>query len=501
LYVISDLHLGGAPSIGPGTDFQMCSPLGQARLAEFIRFVKEQSGPGRRVELVINGDFVDFLAEQPFSAFTLSDEMARTKLAQAIGHTQGVWDQLAAFVKGGGCLTLLLGNHDLELSLPGPRRELLDRLGGGGQVEFIYDNQALRIGPILIEHGNRYDGWNAVDHASLREMRSLASRQRPTDRPGNFTAPKGSQLVIDVMNEIKSQYSFIDLLKPENEAAIPLLGVLAPGYLHKLELLVDLYKKRHRASAVKFDEQGEPALRDYISAEPGRLVENDSMGAFFSQQAAQPSDAEQEPAELAQTVEALRLTEELLGKLSQGRDEISARGWFNQARGLLEVVRGGQADERRKQIEHLRQALRFFGRNEPRFLFTDWEQPEYRKPAESAADRGFKYVVYGHTHLLRNLPLHFGAHYFNTGTWADLIFLPKEVFDGDETAAHTRLESFVHDLAEGNLSRWRGPLPSYAYFELGDGGSCQGWLRIFDSARQQRSVEPGQAIWRLHGRG
>ena len=63
-YVISDLHLGGAPPASPGErGFQLCTQVDA--LAAFIdQLAGQAADPDNRLELVINGDFVDFLAEE-----------------------------------------------------------------------------------------------------------------------------------------------------------------------------------------------------------------------------------------------------------------------------------------------------------------------------------------------------------------------------------------------------------------------------------------------------
>src|ERR1700704_4842229 len=87
VYVISDLHLGGAPQRGDVPSFQMCPPESRRRLARFIHQIRQPS-PARAerdsVELVINGDLVDFLAEKPFEPFTPSGSAAADKLRSII---------------------------------------------------------------------------------------------------------------------------------------------------------------------------------------------------------------------------------------------------------------------------------------------------------------------------------------------------------------------------------------------------------------------------------
>lgn len=158
VFVISDLHQGGEPG------FQMVPPAGQACLAAFIRRVTSQHSADQTAHLVLAGDLVDFLAETPFTAPTTDEGEALRKLSCILADTKEIWDALAAHVQAGAPLSLFLGNHDIELSLPGPRRLLLERLGPGS-VDFQDDDRAWVRGLLLIEHGNRYDGWNVVDQA------------------------------------------------------------------------------------------------------------------------------------------------------------------------------------------------------------------------------------------------------------------------------------------------------------------------------------------------
>src|SRR4051794_11921597 len=91
-----------------------------------------------------------------------------------------VFKALKKFVTSGHELTVLIGNHDIELSLPDVRDWLDAYLGRG--VTWLMDSEAYAVGDAVIEHGNAYDVANAVDHARLRLMRaaqpSLRRRRR-----------------------------------------------------------------------------------------------------------------------------------------------------------------------------------------------------------------------------------------------------------------------------------------------------------------------------------
>jgi UDP-2,3-diacylglucosamine pyrophosphatase LpxH len=233
LYVISDLHLGGIAPSATSPGFQICSEQGQTLLADFLHWVAGQHTDAHGIHLIVNGDSVDFLAEEQFEAFTADQNAAEEKLSKIIGRTKTIWHEFRRIAKSGAEVTFGLGNHDIELALPRPRRRLRAELGSG-LVDLVFDNSAIAIGDVLIEHGNRYDGWNAIQHDSLRRISSAVSRG---EKPQEMLPAPGSVLVIEVMNELKSKYRFIDLLKPEQETVLPMIAALNPSALRKIRRL------------------------------------------------------------------------------------------------------------------------------------------------------------------------------------------------------------------------------------------------------------------------
>ena len=172
---------------------------------------------------------------------------AAAKLHAIIARDQErlLFDALSRFLDRGHRLVVLLGNHDTELALPDVRRTLVNelRITGRHDFQFVYDGEAYVVGDALIEHGNRYDKWNTVDHNSLRQLRSWQSRNQPEDTKHShqFVPSAGSHLVSDVINPIKSDYPFVDLLKPETAAVIPILLALEPGYRSRLLRIAKLW--------------------------------------------------------------------------------------------------------------------------------------------------------------------------------------------------------------------------------------------------------------------
>src|SRR6202171_812035 len=127
IYVISDLHLGGDYPVPrePGKrGFRLCTRADA--VAQFIDSLTQkfaQQGPS---ELVLNGDTVDFLAEHDerpntWAPFTRDPGRAVAKLEAIAQRDQAVFDAIKRFLEKGGRLVGLLGNHDIEMSLPAVR--------------------------------------------------------------------------------------------------------------------------------------------------------------------------------------------------------------------------------------------------------------------------------------------------------------------------------------------------------------------------------------------
>jgi hypothetical protein len=143
---------------------------------------------------------------------------------------------------------------------------------------------------------------------------------------------------------------------------------------------------------------------------------------------------------------------------------------MDKTKGFLEAWRAGHTGQKEKLLERMHRALRHLAKDQPLYFHVDREIDTYIKPASTATARGFKVVLFGHTHLLKRVRLADGGLYINTGTWADLMRLPDAVLGEDEAAARRELTAFVDDLAAGRLEAWREQFPSFARIELSSGG-------------------------------
>jgi UDP-2,3-diacylglucosamine pyrophosphatase LpxH len=425
VYIISDLHLGGAPGADGQPGFQICPPQTQLTMAAFLDRLPANPAD-TDCHLVIAGDIVDFLAEEPFESFTMDPQVALTKFQNIVKHTAPVWAALRRFVgERGGALTLMLGNHDIELSLPATRQALLNEVGPG-RVNFIYDNEAFVLGPLLVEHGNRFDAWNAVPHGALRRVRSQLSRRLPATP--NFPALPGSRLVVDVMNPLKKDYPFIDLLKPEDAGALPIAAALGAGGLTDIWKFFGNYRRQH---AVDYDESQEPLDPELIASAP-----NEDQAMY----------------------DAAR--------------DIAAGGDATQIGFVGDLLAGARdaIDEKKRQLRRdaLFKAFEKTLSKHTDTFDTGREEAVYLRAAQRSAKAGFKAVVYGHTHLAKRIAIGADSQsvYLNSGTWADLMRVPPAVWSVDKAAGRKAMEAFVDDLENSRLGAWRRSCPTYARVDL-----------------------------------
>ena len=467
LIIISDLHLGGRPDTRDEdgqlieTGSQLCHAYRE--LVAFVDHLTARDDAEERLELVINGDLVDFLAPDPaedgsrdVTFWDADQERVKAKLdavevrTAEVNGGRGFFAALADFLRRDPRhrLTILLGNHDVELALPAVRRHLSGLLGGSERLKFIYDGEAYVVGPVLIEHGNRYDLWNVVDYSRLRQERAVLSRRLPVDEEEReerfFVPPPGTLLVTQVMNLIKARFRFVDLLKPETEAVIPILLALCRELRVDLQMILD-------ATSIARARSRKTMASAVMPGAPGELADAPKAAAVPTSSGGVSSGSELD--EVLKRV----LGEDAGPFLGGGGHELSfasdTRAAWERLKGRVKVLKK-KLSKARLDRRLLLLALRALNANDVSFD-PDREVASYLDAARHTAHLGdFELIVYGHTHLPKRIDISSPdgvpspdatrpRWYYNTGTWCSVMSLPPELLGDDMNAAERALDGFI----------------------------------------------------------
>ena len=403
LYVVSDLHLGGAP----GCQIFDQGPL----LAATIRSLPALTGG--RIALVLNGDIVDFLAAPGARYFDPEGAVSKLDAIRADPAFAPVFDALADYLGAPHCtLVLALGNHDVELALPDVQERLLMHATGDdpakrGRVRLATDGTgwACTVGGrrALCVHGNEVDEWNVVEPDELRRQ---VTALRQGAEPPPWSPNAGTRLVIDVMNQVKQRYPLVDLLKPERVPVVAVLLALDPsqaGKARNLAGLIGRYAKDKARMATGF-----------LSSEPeGTDAE---LAALLERAKPEPVQAAGESwVTRAQTAFVReQAPQQIVRKIHEEGDDERYLGWGGL---FLDKLLG-----RRDPQENLREALQGYLADNRSFDLAAVDDTFQRLDSRVAPT--VDYLIAGHTHLARALGRTSGpGFYFNSGTWARLIRL------------------------------------------------------------------------------
>ena len=411
LYAISDLHMGGK------TGFQILRET--ERLENFILWITEQH-PDEQTALVLNGDVIDTLAEEDIKGYIAIDNaVSVVKRIMEDESFKGIWQALKKFVQNKDhTLIFILGNHDLELALPAVQQTIIEYLVGKrseirARIEFstIGAGYTCQVGEsrIFCTHGNEVDSWNYTRYEDLSRL----ARRLNADRSLSFSEWEpnaGTKMVKDVMNEVKRTYKWIDLLKPEKEAAVGVLLTLDPAQLAKISKLPQIVGKQLKGSRevnqrLSGDGFIDPTKDTIQVAATDQLLGSNVMQSLkgLSSQPNQTVDELLLAAEKSYKNKHIEDTppEDMLGGGELLWDKLT--GWITNV----------------GEDEALRKALKDWLADDETFKLDN--KDETYKDILPTVGSGIDFIITGHTHLERAIPMSGGRYYFNCGTWIRLL--------------------------------------------------------------------------------
>lgn len=422
VHVISDLHMGGKAG------FQILRET--EKMAGFIRWVAGQRSDGQ-VALVLNGDVIDTLAEESGGYIAVDNAEDIIKRIMADREFSPIWDALADYVKTAGrTLVIVLGNHDLEMSFPVVQRAIVKRLAGNvpvarGRIEFstMGAGYSCLVGGarVFCTHGNEVDAWNYTRYEDLaRAGRRLNSGR--TLKPGEWEPNAGTMMVKDVMNTVKVRYPWIDLLKPEMQAAVGVLLALDPSQLDKIHGLIPVIGEKVEGS-IEVDQrlsaEGFTVLPDGKRSQPASV---DSLLGPSLMAGLRSGTGGSRP-----TADALLLAAEKEYKtgsaVTDPHDETLGTGQYLWDR-LTSWFTGIS------KVEALRRALQDWLKDDKTFEIAD--RDDTCKEVVASVGQDIHFLITGHTHLERAIDLGGSRFYFNCGTWIRLLRFTEAMLENEE---------------------------------------------------------------------
>jgi UDP-2,3-diacylglucosamine pyrophosphatase LpxH len=221
-FVLSDLHLGAGCAEKGGNCLEDFT--NDKQFVDFVQqILQESEDDEREIELIINGDFFEFLqvpatdvynpeTVYPREAYLDSSEEASVKRLNIIleGHPD-VFNALSDFMHISvpqRRITIIKGNHDVNLYWPRVKNRLREALGASGTRSslLLFAEEFVSREKIYVAHGHQYtEKMNSLhDHLDPRLFRD----------PTKLYYPPGSHFVINFFNQVERERWFVDKVKP-----------------------------------------------------------------------------------------------------------------------------------------------------------------------------------------------------------------------------------------------------------------------------------------------
>jgi hypothetical protein len=244
IIVISDLHIGA----GALDDFDAEIEL------QFVAFLNDLSKRLRPIELVINGDFLDFVQSEPWKSKELralstndqwlcfTEQQSVSKLHSILHYHPNVFTALGRFLVANPDhrICILPGNHDPDLFWQGVRERLRTVIEAaattpvGDRLKFHLEEiyRPPSAPSVWIEHGQQHDRCNDFYIGDEPSWSTLRPPILP-DRSGNMRLIEcvGTRFLNKYLNQIDEAYPFVDNVKPFSKFLKSFgMSALAPGY-------------------------------------------------------------------------------------------------------------------------------------------------------------------------------------------------------------------------------------------------------------------------------
>lgn len=203
--IISDLHLGKGRVLENGGLNSLEEFYFGEKLVEFIHYHSTGIYRDYEVELIINGDFFNFLQVDYRGHFlTVITESVALEVMKSIvkGHEK-VFKALNEFAnRPGKTISYVVGNHDQAMLWPGLRNYFNQVVG----ASIKFKNIVYFFDGVHIEHGHMHEAANRMDPKKFFLKKDLPE---PI-----LNLPFGSHFFVQHVLKIKEKYPHIDKIRP-----------------------------------------------------------------------------------------------------------------------------------------------------------------------------------------------------------------------------------------------------------------------------------------------
>lgn len=203
--IVSDLHLGKGRLLEGGGLNSLEEFYYGEKLVEFIHYYSTGAFREHEVELIINGDFLNFLQCDYRGHFlsVITEGVSLEIMKDIVNGHKNVFKALSEFaLKPGNSITYVVGNHDQAMLWPACRAYLNQVIG----TPVRYKNIVYFFDGVHIEHGHMHEAANRMDPKKFFLKKNLAE---PI-----LNLPFGSQFFVEVVLKIKQRVPHIDKIRP-----------------------------------------------------------------------------------------------------------------------------------------------------------------------------------------------------------------------------------------------------------------------------------------------
>lgn len=213
--VISDCHLSAGLHFesekNPHEDFFFDDEM----IEFFEYFSTGKHGDGWDVELIINGDYLDFLNVPYRGEFeeAITEQFALYKLECILAGHPKIVQALRRFAAlPGKTITYNIGNHDADLFFPKVRERLIRVLDPeerypSPKVRVNFENPVINLdGGVQLHHGNQFEAVHVMNYEKPLLNEGL--------REPVLNIPWGSFYVLKIVNRFKWEREYVDKVRP-----------------------------------------------------------------------------------------------------------------------------------------------------------------------------------------------------------------------------------------------------------------------------------------------